>query len=582
MYNTSGMTSPQHAADVEQYMPINFEGSWMSDYLGEPDTYLPSVFRNHPLQTDPHETTLQLPQYLQGAHYQSVQRADGVSSGSEYLLLGQDLTYLDNNNTAQADFYWPDVSQIWPQQDGCEMDQGTMTDSFKFNPRLVDPGATPSYAPIFGDTIFSDDSGYPKSGDQDLDIQTSNRKDQVEKEKACVKQMTSSVPFKVIKRRKWSAGHKQKSKRPSHMAKACTVKRVYGTESLDHHGNTVDHLAIPNIRDAAAFLGCSRNTVKSALGKTGDEKGVVLGVWKVEECDSNAPAEISCPSNLLGTISSWQTSQPLSNIGDGTRNNTAALTQAPGDALDLLENPAGMTWLTALHSTPIDRAYFMPHFAVPSKTSSHRGRGKELSNRGHVVNLYHVSQQHGKAFDLEGKLVSSAFITTDRRVSAVTSASGHSLDSAKLHTNIELGVWRISYLGKIRKGEDVNQEIFAGVDPDLARSNPTGSREHRPCHDCKWESSHEQSVQTYNLDQHNQHEACEANQQSTPVTQMASESSLASVHLSDHVASTQPVGIEGTISNQQEATQHTTTQPIPAIVRTTVQRQQYTRRARKS
>jgi hypothetical protein len=192
-----------------------------------------------------------------------------------------------------------------------------------------------------------------------------------------------------------------------------------------------------------------------------------------------------------------------------------------------------------------------------------------------LSNLYHVSQQHGEAFDLEGKLVSSAFIITDRRVSAATGASGHSLDNAKLHTNIELGVWRISYLGKIRKGEDVNQEIFAGVDPDLARSKPTGSSEHQLCHDRTWESSHEQSVQTYNLDQHNQHEACEINHKSAPIDQMAPESSLASVHLFERLASTQPVGIEGTISNQQEAMQHTTTQPIPAIVRATVQRQQY-------
>jgi hypothetical protein len=259
-------------------MPMNFEGSWMSDYLGEPDTYLPSIFSNYLLETDPHETMLQLPQYLQGSHYQYGQQADGVSSGFEFPLLGQDLTYLDNNNTAQADFYWPDVSQIWPQQDGCEMEQGTMTDSFKFNPRLVDPGATPSYAPILGDTIFSDDSGYPKSGDQDLDIQTINRKDQVEQGTVCVKQVNSSVPSKVIKPGKCSAGHKQKFRRPSHRAKACTVKRVFGTEFLDHHGNTVDHLVMPSIRDAAAFLGCSRNSVKSALGKTGDEKGVVLGV----------------------------------------------------------------------------------------------------------------------------------------------------------------------------------------------------------------------------------------------------------------------------------------------------------------
>lgn len=183
-------------------------------------------------------------------------------------------------------------------------------------------------------------------------------------------------------------------------------------------------------------------------------------------------------------------------------------------------------------------------------TMSHNDMGRHLTPKGSLC-----------------PLLSSH--TTDRRVSAVTGASGHSLDSAKLHTNIEWGVWRISYLGKIRKGEDVNQEIFAGVDPDVARSNLTGSNEHRLCLERKWESSHEQSAQTYNLDQHNQHEACEANQRSTPVTQMAPESSSASVHRFDHVTSTQPVGIAGTISNQQEAMQHTTTQSIPAIVRNT-------------
>ncbi|KAG7528856.1 hypothetical protein FFLO_05889 [Filobasidium floriforme] len=517
---------------------MEWEGPWTFNYPELPDTYLSSVSGGCSLGTDQIGNTIQPLPHFQETDDQNGQQVSAGLSDFQYLLNSQDQTLFGDDNIAQAETSWPEPSQVWPQQDGHEMEQ-------------------------VRDTIFIDDLGYPKSDDRDHGIQTSNRKDQVEKEKVCVEQMTGSVHFKVIKRRKWSAGHKRKSKRPSHRAKACTVKRVYGTEFLDSNGNTVDHLVIPSIRDAAAFLGCSRNTVKSALRKTGDEKGVVLGVWKVEERDPKAPAEIdystvpnaeillyeqeidkesmsfdlplvnsssgqslscwdpldklsaggtsdSCPSNLLGTNSSWQTSQPLSNIGDGTRNDTAALTQAPGDALDVLENPASMTWLTVLHSTPIDQAHFMPHFAAPSKTSSHRGRGKKLSNRGHVVNLYHVSQQHGEAFDLEGKLVSSAFITTDRRVSAVTGASGHSLDSAKLHINIELDVWRISYLGKIRKGEDVNQEIFAGVYPSLARSYPTGS-----------------------------------------------------------------VGIEGTISNQQEAMQHATAQLIPAIVRTTVQRQQY-------
>jgi hypothetical protein len=429
--------SQQQQAEIDPYIQMEWEGSWTFNYPELADTYLSSSLGGCSLGTDQIENTIQPLPHFQETDYQHGQQVSEGLSEFQYLLHSQDQTFFADDNIAQAEWSWPEPSQVWLQQDGHEMEQDRLMEDFDLDPRLVNSEL--SYVPTVGDTILLDDLGYLKSDDRDHGIQTSNRKDQVEKEKVCVEQMTSSVPFKVTKRRKWSAGHKQKFKRPSHRAKACTVKRVYGTEFLDSNGNTVDHLVMPSIRDAAAFLGCSRNTVKSALGKTGDEKGVVLGVWKIEEHDSKAPAEIdystvpnaelllyeqetdkestsfdlpladsssgqsvsywdpldelsaggtsdSCPSNLLGTSSSWQTSQPLPKIGDGTRNDTAAaLTQASGDALDLLENPASMTWLTTLHSTPIDRAPFMPNFAAPSKTSSHRGRGKKLSNRGHVV-----------------------------------------------------------------------------------------------------------------------------------------------------------------------------------------------------
>ncbi|KAH8080066.1 hypothetical protein HD553DRAFT_326060 [Filobasidium floriforme] len=534
------MSYTQHQqAEIDPYIQMECEESWKFNYPELPDTYLSSSFGGCSLGTDQIGNTIQPLPHFQETDYQHGRQVSQGLSEFQYLLRSQDQTFFTDDNIAQADWSWPEPSQVWLRQDSHEMEQ-------------------------VGDTIFLDDLGYPKSDDRDHGIQTSNRKDQVQKGKVHIVHVTKPVLTEWVECHKpWSIGNKRKSKRSSRSAKACTVKRVYGTEFLDSNGNTVDHLVMPSIRDAAAFLGWSRNTVKSALGKTGDEKGVVLGVWKVEEHDPKAPAEIDystvpdaelslyqqeidkepmslllsfinspsrqswshqesldqvrpgdtsepSQSNLLGTVSSWQISQPLSSIRDGTRENTAAVTQSTGDAEDLLKDPAGLTWLTTSHSTPRNHPCCMPQYTVPGKTSSHRERGKKLSTRGHVVNLYHVSQQYGEGFGLEGKLVSSAFITTDRRVSAVTGASSHSLDNAKLHTNIELGVWRISYLGKIRKGEDVDQEIFAGVDPDLARSNPTGS-----------------------------------------------------------------MGIEGTISNQQEAMQHTTRQPIPAIVRKTVQRQQY-------
>lgn len=167
-----------------------------------------------------------------------------------------------------------------------------MEDS-NLDPRLVNPGAGFAYAPTVGYTMTSDYSGCSKWDDQDLDIQTPSRADQVKEGKVRIAHVIKPVLTKEIKGHKpWSTGNNRISKRSSHAAKACTVKRVYGTEFLDSHGNTVDHLVMPTIKDAAAFLGCAINTVTSAMRRTGDEKGVVLGAWKVKEYEKHKQAEI--------------------------------------------------------------------------------------------------------------------------------------------------------------------------------------------------------------------------------------------------------------------------------------------------
>jgi hypothetical protein len=281
----------QQQAEIDPYIQMAWEGPWTFNYPELPDTYLSSVFSSCSLGTDWIANTTQPPPHSQEIDYQHGQQVSEGLSDFQYLLNSQDQTFFADDNIAQAEWSWPEPSQGWLQQDGHEMEQGTLMEDFNLNPRLANPEL--SYAPTAGDTIFIDDLGYPESDDRDHGIQTSNRKDQVEKGKIHIVHVTRPVLTEGVECHKpWSIGNKRKSKRSSHSAKACTVKRVHGTEFLDSHGNTVDHLVMPTIKDATAFLGCAINTVRSAMRRTGDEKGVVLGVWKVKEYEKDEKAEV--------------------------------------------------------------------------------------------------------------------------------------------------------------------------------------------------------------------------------------------------------------------------------------------------
>jgi hypothetical protein len=111
--------------------------------------------------------------------------------------------------------------------------------------------------------------------------------------------------------------------------------------------------------------------------------------------------------------------------------------------------------------------------------------------RGHVVNLYHVWQEHGEAFDLEGELVSSAVIKTTRSVVAVTGVHRNVLVRAKLNTNIEWDVWRIRYLGKVHSRDVIDQEDLARIGTIPAKPNSTVLGYGPSCQDYSVESSHE-------------------------------------------------------------------------------------------
>lgn len=145
-----------------------------------------------------------------------------------------------------------------------------------------------------------------------------------------------------------------------------------------------------------------------------------------------------------------------------------------------------------------------------------------MSNRGVVVNVYHVSQKHGETFNLKGKLVSSAVIMTTKSVATLTGASYRILNQAKLHVHIFWDAWRITYLGKMHSGDDMDQEILARVDTTPAGSTLNGTA----CGDYNWESSHGPSEHIFNFEQTNQHEACETSHESTSYKSLPAESSI--------------------------------------------------------
>lgn len=221
----------QQQAEIDPYIWMEWEGSWTYNYPEVPDTYLSSVFSSCSLGTDQIGNTTQLPPRSQETDYQDGQQVSEGLSDSQYLLHSQDQTFFADDNIAQAEWSWPEPSQVWLQQDGHEMEQGTLMEDSNLDPRLVNPGAGFSYAPTIGYTMTSDYSGCPKWDDQDLGIQTSSRGDQVKKGKVHIVHVTKPVLTEGVKcHEPWSTGNKRKSKRSSHSAKACTVKRVHGTE----------------------------------------------------------------------------------------------------------------------------------------------------------------------------------------------------------------------------------------------------------------------------------------------------------------------------------------------------------------
>lgn len=111
-----------------------------------------------------------LMQLHRSADYQYEQHVYEGSTGFQYPLL-------DEVNTAQARWDWPDTSPMWLLQDADEMYHQESLESFNLDPQLEDTTTGPSYKPTIVDTIFPDHSGCPRPDDQNFGLEMSSGQD---------------------------------------------------------------------------------------------------------------------------------------------------------------------------------------------------------------------------------------------------------------------------------------------------------------------------------------------------------------------------------------------------------------------
>lgn len=359
------MSYNEQQAEIDQYTQMDFGGSWMTNYAGVLETHLPSDYSNCLMGMNQREILTQLPQEVHPQYAQSVYESFSIHDAS---LEGLNLVT-----------------------------------------ELVDQGTRPPDVLTFGESVFHDYPGYPQPDNHVPRNKTANTEGPVDKGAVGFLQETRPMLTKVIERRKpHSDAFKQQLRdsalRSNQWAKAYTLKLVMEAEFQDSDGNLVDHLVMPATRDIAAFLGCSNTTVRLALRKTDDKKGVVLGVWKVEECERTNSAEVeasralhgesslceqeidmepmslllsfinspSCQSvahwetsnkpgssmthalsqtNLPDTVSVGQTSQSLLSLEDVARNNKATLMQSLNNAMNHHNNHVDVTCVDLSHDT---------------------------------------------------------------------------------------------------------------------------------------------------------------------------------------------------------------------------------------
>jgi hypothetical protein len=176
-------------------------------------------------------------------------------------------------------------------------------------------------------------------------------------------------------------------------------------------------------------------------------------------------------SKLVNRTALGQSLGPSSDLSDTYSNDAAAVPQPLEDTIHPSGSRADAIWAApALENTKVSETQVEPPGEVSGGSLSLKDERKN-SNSNRFVKHYLVKRMNGKVFDLEGKLVSFALISTNRAVTAVTGLGGFALHKAKLYVGIDWGDWRVTYLGRAHLNDEAKQSLLEGLDIEQARSS---------------------------------------------------------------------------------------------------------------
>lgn len=165
------------------------------------------------------------------------------------------------------------------------------------------------------------------------------------------------------------------------------------------------------------------------------------------EVGSRFPNSLLAPKPVNSTVLG-QSFGPSSDLSDTYSNNAAAVPQLLEDTIYPCGNHADTRWAAPpLGNTKVFATQVEPAGEV-SGGSLWLNNKRKNPNSNRFAKHYLVQRIDGKVFDLEGKLVSFAVISTNRDVTAVTGLGGFALQKAKLYQGIDWGNWSVTYLGR--------------------------------------------------------------------------------------------------------------------------------------
>jgi hypothetical protein len=257
--------------------------------LGLSETYVPSL--SDWLMEANQDGNMML---SQEAGYQYGEQVDRGSMGLQHSSSRWDQTSIGCGNTTPVRSIASEDKQDWSHCDG-ELEQFMRTFEQDIGLQQYE-GLRSLHEPPVGETSVSEyvGSGYLHNqdlhpNDQDSTLQTSDAVDQVSQKCLTIttidrqrgpwegrKKDNLNLLVPKQKTADWFAARGRPPKR-------CILRQQNGAAFPDTNGKFVSALTMPGIRNVAAFIGCHESTIRQAMARTNEDKGIVLEIWRVDE-----------------------------------------------------------------------------------------------------------------------------------------------------------------------------------------------------------------------------------------------------------------------------------------------------------